>query len=227
MDKYLVYVHTCDTNGKKYVGLTKQSISKRTGCDGSGYKRNRVFWNAIEKHGWNSFVTTIVADNLTREEAAILEMKLIKELKTQDRNFGYNIDEGGFAPVNSEETKKRKSIAKMGHPVSEETKEKLKQRNKGQIVSEEARRKMSLARKGKPRSKECCMKMSASMKGRKKPENGGSPPKPVRCVETGIEYPSLAEAARQTKSCMSKIGAVCNGHRKTTNGLHWEYINLN
>lgn len=222
MDDYKVYIHTCTVNNKKYVGLTKQTINRRTGY-GTGYTRNRVFGNAVNKYGWDNFVTEIVADHLSREEAAALEMKLIKELKTQDRRYGYNVDEGGFAPVNSEETKKRKSAAKMGHPVSEETREKLRQKNKGWKPTPEQIEKSASKHRGKPRGEEYWKKMHEIWKGRPRPEGGGAPPKPVRCIDTGIEYSSIAEAARQTGSSITKICAVCQGHRKSTNNLHWEY----
>ena len=46
--------------------------------------------------------------------------------------------------------------------------------------------------------------------------------KPVRCIETGVEYPSVSEASRQTG--ISHIHQVCKGDRKTAGGYHWEYI---
>ena len=46
----------------------------------------------------------------------------------------------------------------------------------------------------------------------------------VRCVETGMEYESIAEAARQTGFLNSKIGEVCNGNRKTTGRLHFIFV---
>jgi len=36
-------------------------------------------------------------------------------------------------------------------------------------------------------------------------------------------YPSIREAARQTKSCQSAITKVCKGKMKSTNGYLWEY----
>lgn len=224
MGKYLVYIHTCKVNNKKYVGLTGQSLKKRTGSDGSGYSRNRVFYAAILKYGWNNFETEIVSDKLEREEAAELEKKLIKELKTRDRRYGYNLDEGGFAPQNSEETKKRKSLAKIGHTVSEETREKLRQKNTGWKPTPEMIEKSARGHRGKPRGEAYWAKMHEIWKGRPRPEGGGAPPKPVRCIETGIEYPSIAEAARNTNSSITKICAVCHGHRKSTNKLHFEFV---
>lgn len=43
----------------------------------------------------------------------------------------------------------------------------------------------------------------------------------VLCVETGIEYPSIRDAARQTGLYASNISACINGRAQTTGGLHW------
>ena len=49
--------------------------------------------------------------------------------------------------------------------------------------------------------------------------------KSVKCVETGIVYPSIEECARMTKSISKHISACCNKRRKTHNGFHWEFLN--
>ena len=48
---------------------------------------------------------------------------------------------------------------------------------------------------------------------------------PVRCIETGVEYPSISEAARCVGAKTdTHIGEVCRGKAKTASGLHWEFI---
>ena len=49
-----------------------------------------------------------------------------------------------------------------------------------------------------------------------------SHPKPVRCVETGEEYPSQRAAEKATGYC--SIHKVCAGSHKTCGGYHWEWI---
>ena len=46
----------------------------------------------------------------------------------------------------------------------------------------------------------------------------------VRCVDTGKVYQTLSEAAYDTRADSSKITMVCRGHRKSTGGLRWEYV---
>lgn len=47
--------------------------------------------------------------------------------------------------------------------------------------------------------------------------------KPVLCIETGIIYPSLKEAERQTGIFATSIKQVCKKRQKTSGGYHWKY----
>lgn len=48
--------------------------------------------------------------------------------------------------------------------------------------------------------------------------------KRVRCVETGQEYRSIAEAAKATGVSAGTVSSSCLHRYKTTRGLHWEYV---
>ena len=52
---------------------------------------------------------------------------------------------------------------------------------------------------------------------------GGRPKRPVRCLDTGVVYPSISEAATATGSIVEKILECCKGRRMRTNGLRWAY----
>lgn len=55
--------------------------------------------------------------------------------------------------------------------------------------------------------------------------NPRTAPKQVRCIETGIVYESIKEAARQTGLCKQKISYCCRGIRyKKTGGFHWQFV---
>ena len=90
---YTVYMHTNKINNKKYIGITMVSPEKRWN-NGNGYKK-QLFYNAIKKYGWDNFEHEIVLCNLTKEEAEMLEIEMIKYYKVTDRKFGYNQDCGG------------------------------------------------------------------------------------------------------------------------------------
>lgn len=48
--------------------------------------------------------------------------------------------------------------------------------------------------------------------------------KPVRCIETGVIYPSVMEVQRQLRFSQGHISQCCRGERKTAYGFHWEYV---
>ena len=47
--------------------------------------------------------------------------------------------------------------------------------------------------------------------------------KPCRCVETGVVYTSIEEAARQVKGSSGNISRSCRGGGRAS-GFHWEYV---
>ena len=48
--------------------------------------------------------------------------------------------------------------------------------------------------------------------------------KKVKCIETGIVYGSIKDAARKTGLWYSAISSVCLGKRNMTGGYHWKFI---
>lgn len=100
---YKIYIHINKTNGKKYIGQTKQSLDQRF-RHGKGYKNSPKFYGAIEKYGWDGFEHILLFDKLTLEEANKKEEELIKEYKTTNDLYGYNIAYGGDNHDISEET---------------------------------------------------------------------------------------------------------------------------
>ena len=116
---YCLYKHTTPS-GKIYVGQTKQNPLNRW-HNGTGYKQNVYFTNAIEKYGWENIKHEIIEFNLSKEEVDKLEKEYIRKLNANDRRFGYNINDGGNggggAPL-SEAAKKKLSKALKGRPHS-------------------------------------------------------------------------------------------------------------
>ena len=47
--------------------------------------------------------------------------------------------------------------------------------------------------------------------------------KPVLCVETGVIYESIYDAAKQTGLAKNKISYCCRGIRNKTGGFHWKF----
>lgn len=90
---YCVYCHTNKINGKKYIGITKQTPDKRW-KNGNGYS-SQHFSRAIQKYGWNNFEHTILMINLTKNQACYYERFYIKKYETTLPEKGYNETLGG------------------------------------------------------------------------------------------------------------------------------------
>lgn len=118
-NNYKVYKHTCP-NGKVYIGMTKCNPLERWG-NGFGYESQTYFWRAIVKYGWINIKHEVLYENLSKQEAEEMEIKLIKEYNSQDINYGYNIDLG------------------CQHITSKEVRDKLAVYNKGKKWSERRR----------------------------------------------------------------------------------------
>lgn len=218
-NKYIwsVYCHTTPSN-KKYIGITSQNPKKRWSY-GYGYNRHKYFNNAINKYGWNNIKHEILYTKLTKGQAEILEKSLIHFYKTKDRDFGYNLTNGGegvSGRIVSDETKRKISQANKGrhikgHPHTEESKRKLSIANTGRKHTDEERYKMSLAHKGK--------KLKPSTIEKVKEANY----KAVICIETNKEYKSIKEASEKTGICYRSIAFCCNKKTLSAGKLHWRF----
>ena len=148
---YCVYKHTCTENGKVYIGITSRKPEKRWGCNGYYYRNNAHFSNAIKKYGWDKFTHEILYKGLSLEEAKQIEIKLISLLKSNDREFGYNVSSGGD-PGNgvhcTEERKAKIRAGRLGYKCSEETKRRISEANKKR--SPEVIQKIADSRRGTP-----------------------------------------------------------------------------
>ena len=216
--KYCVYKHT-SPSGKVYIGRTCLPLHWRSKYNGSGYKGNTSFYNAIQKYGWENFEHEIIKDNMDIDEANEFEIEMIKKYKSNQKEFGYNLQAGGENGSPVEETRKRMSEWQIGKKLSEETKQKISKAHIGQKDSDETRKKKSESHKGKTIPKEVVKKMNETYK-----KHLVNNKKPVICIETNECYESIAEAARKTNICGTLIGGCCNGKFKTAGGYHWKHL---
>lgn len=238
---YSVYYHRNLKTNQYYVGITKQKPLLRWRKKGQGYKSQKKFWDAIQKYGWNNFEHKILYQNLTAEEAGLIEQRLI--IQYDSIKNGYNQDKGGHITNHSDKTIQKIKQSMLGHSHSEETKNKIikiKQQQSGKKVLcietnivynsiGEAMRKTGIDKSSI--SKACLNQISCA---------GGyhwrfledktntkfkidKRKKPVYCITTGKIYESVAQAARETNSDISNICKVCNGKYKTTNKLKWKW----
>lgn len=92
--KYKVYCHTNKANNKKYIGITNCTNPEDRWRKGNGYDR-QLFGKVVKECGWDNFEHEILYEDLTEEEAKQIETELIKEYKTFDAKYGYNLVGGG------------------------------------------------------------------------------------------------------------------------------------
>ena len=247
--QFKVYKHVSPI-GKVYIGITSQTVEKRW-QNGYGYKQNSYFYSAIKKYGWENITHEILAEGLTKEEAYDAEKSLIKQYKSNDRNYGYNCTkggEGGNGYVMSEETRQKIRELSLGRHLSEEAKKKVSEFHKGRKRSEETKRKISEAlkrkteHKGHPISDDVKKKLSLAHTGKKNPHVGiprseetrkkislarkGSDnyfKRAVMCIETGTMYMSIKEAATKNNVDARNISRSLKKPNRKTAGLSWKY----
>lgn len=173
---YKVYMHIFPNN-KKYIGITNLSVERRWRNNGYGYER-QVVYNAIKKYGWENIKHEILFENLTKEQAEQKEIELIALYKSNQREFGYNIANGGNTiGTHSELSKQKMSMSRKGkytgskNPMynkhlSEQSRHKISIANKGRKRTQEAIKKTASKLIGQKRSIESRMKMSNAAKGK-------------------------------------------------------------
>lgn len=205
---WTVYYHLCLLNLKLYIGITKQKVERRWGKDGSGYKNDNnslVFWNAIQKYGWNNFEHCIYASNLSEEEAKRMEILLIKLFKTNCKrygdDYGYNMTDGGDGT--------------SGYKYTEEQREAMRHTHTHLFESGENHPMF-----GKHQSEETKELNRQAHIGLEAPNR-----KKVRCIELNIVFDCIKDAANflGIKSG-AHISACCKGDRQICGGYHWEYV---
>lgn len=152
LNNYFIYWHKkADDNYIFYIG---QGVKK--GREKSLANRNNHWQNTVKKHG---FVSEIISNNLTKQQADNLEKFLIKELGRQDLGKGplVNMTDGADGVFNiSNEVRRRMSLLKIGkydgekNPMfgktfkhTDEAKEKIRKSSIGRLHSQETKDKLS------------------------------------------------------------------------------------
>lgn len=210
---FTVYMHI-SPNNKRYIGITSQKPTRRWN-NGEGYKKNNYFYNAILKYGWNNIEHKILFSNLNKEEAEEKEIELISKYKSNEKKYGYNIDNGGnCCGTHSQVTKIKISKNRKGKCLNNKN-------MAGKHHNEETKKKMSEAHKGlknylygKHHSKETIDKIKKSQKCQK-----------IICIETGSIYESSMDIERQTGFDQGNICKCCKGKTQSAYGYHWKYLN--
>lgn len=222
MKTYIIYMHKNKINGKMYIGKTCQDPEKRFGSNGSGYRNCKMFYLAIKKYGWNNFEHIVLCSNLSPEEANIKEREYIKEYKSNDTKFGYNIRTGGQG-IESEDSLKqwkdpdyvervrRRNIANWNKP---EYRERLMTNMKEAWKDPEKRQRRSDAAKERWANEDFHKKATEAVTkacGRA-----------VICIETGELFETVKAACEKYNLYHGNFNrGIVHGYRM--GGFHWKY----
>lgn len=227
-----IYKTTNLINGMIYIGKRQK---ERSNYLGSG----KYLKNAIKKYGKENFKREIIEDNIEDSKSLCEREKFwISFYKSNDKNIGYNLTNGGDGVCRgplSEEHKKKISKALKGRVFSEEDKRKMSEGRIGmkfseehikhmseRIVSKESTEKRVAKMKGRKASEETRRKMRESSNPRRGSQNSKSKLNEEQVLEIkkmlkdGITERKIAERYHVTIGCISNI--------KT--GRNWKQVNL-
>ena len=233
--KFIIYKHTNKINGKCYVGQTCQTLSQRW-RKGEGYRSSTYFYHAIQKYGWDNFEHTILECGLNENEVDEREKFWINYFHSNNKNFGYNLSDGGNAEHSFNEQHKinhKNAVSKaLGIPVICLNNKKIYS-TITQATLETGAKHISDCCKGKIKSSgkdksgnalqwkyldEYTGRETIEVKKQKRTKTS------VLCISTGKIYSSAKEAERMTGIDSSSIGRCCNGIRKSAGGCKWQWL---
>lgn len=233
-----VYLSKNKENGKCYIGRTVNNLAQRKREHKSSARNGNtsVFWRAIRKYGWKSFVWSVLFESNDFDKLSKMEIKYIKKFQSRTPS-GYNVTEGGEGTSgwkHSEESIEKMSEAHRGCVPSEETRQKQRESmlitlenkvttkaeherrsnsQKGDKHSEETKAKIRQANLGKRASQATREKMSQSGKKRHR-LNGGHSSETKEKIGKAHKGNKHSEETKRKISKANK-GNVCSAeHRK-------------
>lgn len=249
-NNYTVYTHVNKINGKMYVGVTSQKPIYRW-KNGLGYKNNRYFFRAIEKHGWNNFKHIILLENLSEMYAKEIEKYLIHKYNTANPKNGYNISLGGDGTLgyrHTDEAKQKISEKNLGHATSQKTRKLIGQASSKKVaqfskINGELLSVFNSLKEAEKISKIDSRHISRCCVGKRKStggfcwmhyddyvENGfnkdllqNSSYRKVLCIETNEIFNTILEASISKNINNVGIWNCCNNLAKTAGGFIWKY----
>lgn len=193
---------------------------------------------AFRKYGWDGFYHSVLYANLSENDAKKIEVDLIRQLRTQEPEFGYNICAGGNGVTGwhpSEETRRKLSNAargkygsmnnNYGHRWAEEMRAAASIRKK-ENYSKETRDKLSVAAKKRVGPLNPFYGRTHSDETKKKLSEYRSQPVEMLDGELNViaSFPSIKEAAAKTGANKVGISNCCRGKTKTSGGYVWRYL---
>lgn len=141
------------SNGKSYIGITTESLSRRVQRHVNYARTNRPYAlsAAIRKYGEDSFVAEIIGNADTRDELFRMEILAIESHKTMCP-YGYNMTGGGDGSrgaTPAADTRIKISRSLTGRKLSASHREAVGNAQRGKTIPQATRLKMSMAHQGR------------------------------------------------------------------------------
>lgn len=164
---FSIYIITNDVNGKRYVGQTIKPVAirfsqhvsvSRPGVRGSALHR------AIAKYGRAAFTVSTIATCETKVRADELECAWIGFTRSDSRDVGYNLTEGGggiVGLVHTPESRAKMSAARKGKPHTAEHRARIGAAHRGKVVPRDVVERSAAAKRGSKHTAEAKAKISA------------------------------------------------------------------
>lgn len=154
MNIYTIYKAKNIFNNKVYIGFDS-NWPNRQKCHSYNYKKlnkNSIFYNAIRKHGWDSFVWEVIYQSKDAGHCLnVMEPYFISLHESHGK--GYNMTPGGegkkLGSFENEITRRKKSIAHIGVKRSEESIKNQVASRKGYRHTEATKSKISFSTNGR------------------------------------------------------------------------------
>ena len=184
----VVYCAQNKIDQKIYIGQSTLSLYKRKLYHGGHVRQGSqtYFHRAIRKHGFDQFLWCILSNENDEDKLNELEIHWIKELEATNKEYGYNLREGGHPGGRLISIERKKELSEKyrgkgnsfyGKKHSDKSKKLISETKKGNSPcwskglkmgpqSEEIISKRSKANRGQTRSLAIKEKMSRAQKGR-------------------------------------------------------------
>lgn len=210
-NRYSVYKHTTP-DGKVYIGMTGRNPKRRWK---SGYGSAGPFAEAIKRFGWKNITHEVLINGLTKAEAENKEREAIAFYRSNEEEYGYNLDSGGYIG--------KKHCERTLRKMSETAK---KERRADHLHTKEVIARRALSQRGHPVSEETRRKIGDSHRG-----NKSVSAKTVFQLDMRgnivKQWDCTMDVERELGYKNSAISRCCLGKRPTSYGYVWRYSNDN
>jgi group I intron endonuclease len=235
IEKGFVYCAFNKKNDKVYIGYTQTTLQKRISSHYCKAKsRNdseNYFHNALKKYKKEQFEWFIIHESDKLSELKNKETYFIIFFNSNNRKFGYNLTTGG------EQSNFNKEVCdKISKKAKERNLNGIRNPFFGKTHSAETKKHWSNVRKGivnnpnfKNHTETTKLKLSdIAIEKWKDPlykENMSKKhSKPIRCIENGIVYSSIKNAAAELQIGIYGIKNQLHGRSNKTKGYTFEFI---